>query len=434
MMRESVRPALVRRGITGIVLARLAVNGGIRVVYPFLTLVAAGVGLSFQTLAILVASRSLAGLVGPPVARAMSRFRWRSMMLLAQAVVAAGCLLIAASSLLPAGQRTPAVVVGFLATGLARPLFDLPMQSWVSARVPLDRRGRAMGLTELGWALSLAATVPLATVLVGPLGWRSPFLVVAALAGVGAIALVVMVPPTEVVTRPIANIRRSYRSGPDARRICLAAALAVASGEGLLVVYGEWLGQDLGLSIVQIGATTLVIVAAELMGEAVVLALADRAGLRRSLGWATVVSVAAYAGLGLVGRSVGLALLAVLIVFVAFEVTIVVLIALASTVGRDAEDRGRILGALMASVAGGNAVGAVVAPVLFALGGMALTGTAAAVCTTAAVLVVAVGRRGRPRPAYADICIADSGGPRVELVTVASLREAEADRAGAVTP
>jgi hypothetical protein len=44
------------------------------------------------------------------------------------------------------------------------------------------------------------------------------------------------------------------------------AGLAVAAGESVFVVYGEWLTRDFGMSVARIGASTLLIVAGELAG------------------------------------------------------------------------------------------------------------------------------------------------------------------------
>lgn len=394
----------VKRGLVGIVLARLAVNGGIRVVYPFLAVIADGLGVSLEVVAVLVASRSLAGLGGPVIARMMPLHRRRALMMLSQLVVIAGCLLIAVSSTAPTMVRTAVVGVGFVATGVARPLFDLPMQMWVSAHVPAVARGRALGLTELGWALSLAATVPVAGVLIERLGWRSPFVLVAGMAGTAVLTLVLTLPhdrgEVPLAVAPAALATRSVfartRRVPTGVAVCVGAGLAVAAGEVLLVVYGQWLAEDFGLSVAQIGASTLLIVAAELVGEGVVVAVSDRVGLCRTLFSALLVSAVMYVALGLIGGRVSLAFAVVGILFVAFEVTVVVLIAFASTVVHDNRDRTRLLGALMAAVACGNAVGAVAAPLVFSHGGIALSGAASACAAAMAAAVLWLGSRPNP--------------------------------------
>lgn len=377
----------VPRSVAGIVCARLAVNGGIRVVYPFMAVVAQGLGVSFGVVALLVASRSLSGLAGPAIARCVSPRHRRGLMLASQAILIVGCLLIVAAAALPAAVRTAAVGMGFVATGLARPLFDLPMQAWISAHVPAAARGRAFGVTELGWALSLGVSVPIADALSGRLGWRSPFAVVVGLACVGVLALLLTVPAdhtsvTVATDRPVqapGRQPRTARGRGRARRlhaavlVCAGAGLVVAAGELLLVVYAQWMTRDLGLSAAQIGASTLLIVVAELTGEGLIVAVADRAGLRRTLRVALLASVATYVALGLAGHRIGVALIAVVVLFVAFEVTVVGVVALVSTITDHPPDRARLLGTLMAAIACGNAAGAVLAPLMFARGGMVLS-------------------------------------------------------------
>jgi DHA1 family inner membrane transport protein len=398
----------VLRGLVGIVVARLAVNGGIRVVYPFLAVIARGLGVSFEMIALMVASRSLAGLAGPALSRVTSGRRQRDAMVLGVLVVAFGCLLIVASGGMSSDVRAVTVAVGFAATGLARPLFELPMQTWVSANVPATVRGRALGLTELGWALSLAVTVPLAGLLIGAAGWRSPFLLVAGLAAVGAVALATCLPADGAGDRRAGGVVAGTgavpapsrtRRIPTAATICIGAALAVAAGESVLIVYGCWLTTDFGLSVAQIGVSTLIIVAAELCGEALVVGVADRFGLYRTLCSALAVSLTAYVLLGVVGSRVVLAYAAIGMLFVAFEVTIVVLIAFASLTAVPGRDTSRLLGGLMAAIACGNAVGAAVAPAAYAAGGITLAGGFAATAAGLAGAVLWLGsQRGATGP------------------------------------
>lgn len=405
--------AVARRGLVGIVIARLAVNGGIRVVYPFLFVIARGVGVSFEVIAFLVASRSLAGLAGPALAR-HAHDRHRRAMLQGLLLVVGACLLIIASRPAPPPARVVLVAAGFAATGLARPVFELPMQTWISAHVPANVRGRALGIAELGWALSLAVTVPTAGLLIGRVGWRGPFVLVVVLAVAGMGALLVAVPPDARRVAPpdarradpphprapaAARVPGAVARLPAASAICLGAALAVAAGEAVLVVYGRWLTHEFGMTVAQIGMSTLIIVAAELLGEGVIVVVSDRLGLRRTLFTALAVSLASYGALGLVGGSAVMAFAAVVTLFVAFEVSVVALIAFASTTARCATDRTRLLGRLMAGIACGNAVGAVVAPVAFAAGGIALAGGVSAVSAGVALVVLWVGSRPVPAPA-----------------------------------
>ena len=394
-----------RRAVVGLVVGRIGVNGGIRVVYPFLPVLADTLQVSFATLALLVASRSLAGLAGPLVATAVTPRRTRALLLTGLLLTGAGALVVVAAAEVDGGVRVAVLLVGFAATGVARPLFDLPLQAWVAAHVPVARRGRAIGVIELGWALSLAATVPLAGLLIPRWGWSSPFLLVVALTVVGAAAVWRAVPRESSRTpAPPPGLRGPARRAAARRRtswipagpaVCGAAALTVAAGELLLVVYGPWLAGNFGLSVPSIALTALLIVAAELTGEVAAAAVADRVGLCRTVFVALAASAAVYATLGTIGHAT-LAALAIAVWFVTFEVTVVVLVALASAVPTGGRNRARLLGALMAAVAAGNALGAAVAPALFAAGGVGAAGGAAAgLALTAGAVLFAGSRRGR---------------------------------------
>ena len=399
--RERPASRSERRALVALVVGRVGVDGGIRAVYPFLPVIADALQVSFATLALVVAARNLTGLAGPLLAPVVTPRRIRMLLLAGLALTGGSALVVLAVPAVPAGVRVAVLLVGFAGTGFARPLFALPLQAWVAAHVPVARRGRAVGVTELGWALSLAATVPVAGWLVPHWGWSAPFWLVVVLAGVGATAVVLGVPrDASRVPVPLAGLqgptgstaaRRRTSWIPGGAAVCAMAVLAVAAGELLLVVYAPWL-ETFGLSVPGIALSALLIVAAELAGELAAAAVADRIGLCRTVFLALAVSAAVYAVLGGVGH-VGPAALAIVVWFVAFEVTVVVLVALASALPAGGRERARLLGALMAATAVGNGLGAALAPVLFAAGGMAVAGTASAVLALAAGVVLFAGSR-----------------------------------------
>ena len=188
------------------------------------------------------------------------------------------------------------------------------------------------------------------------------------------------------------------RRMPTGVAVAVGAALAVAAAESLVMIHGAWLTQDVGLSVSQVGASMMLIVVAELLGEGLAVTIADRIGLARMLSGALLVSAAMYAGLGVVGDHRGLVLTAIGAVFVCFEVTVVVLVALVSTAADEHGARAGLLGTLMAATACGNAVGAAVGPVLFARGGIALAGLVSAGAATIALVVLRHARVGRLMP------------------------------------
>ena len=375
----------VTAALVAVLVARLAVNGGIRVVYPFLPEIARGLGVSLAVVSALVAVRSLVGVGAPLVARAAESAGRRAVMLAGLVAALAGALtVVAAPAIAGPGTSTVIVVagVGFVLAGVAKPAFDVPMQGWFGARVPYQRRSRVLGITELTWALSLLATVPLAGLLIPRVGWQSAFWIVAGLAVAGLAAVAVLLAPD----RPAIRDRRPLRLTADRLRV-LGVVLAFSiAAEMMFVVYGAWLEDDLGLSVTAIGVFTIVVVASELAGEGGVAAFADRLGAKRTILYGLLASGLAYAATGAVGGSLVAALAVVVVWFIGFETTIVATIPLVSELA--AESRDRLLSLMVTMIAVSRAAGALVGPALYDAGGIALPGLAAAAATVIAALLL----------------------------------------------
>jgi MFS transporter, DHA1 family, inner membrane transport protein len=386
LLRSATRTP-VRAALLAVVVARTAVNGGVRVVYPFLPVIADGVGVSFATIAGLVALRSLAGMTAPLVPLGVESFGRRGCMLAACAAVGVGCLVTAGA------PSATVAAAGFLLVGLGKPVFDVPMQAWFGDRVPYKRRGRVLGITELPWSFGLLATVPLSGVLIGAVGWRAPFLLVSGLTAVGFVALLRLIDSD----RPARRVRQRLRPTREHVAVLAVTLLFSLASELLFVVYGRWLLDGFRLSVTAVGVFTIVVVGAELAGEGLVAAYADRLGLRRSVMLGLVGSAVAYAGLGIAGRSLVAAVALVIAWFVAFEVTICAAVPLVTELTTTSRDR--LLSLMVTVIAAGRALGAVVAPGVYDTGGIGASGRVAAACVlAAAALLLRVPERARPRP------------------------------------
>lgn len=381
-MRRIRRPGRlageVAAALVAVLVARTAVNGGIRVVYPFLPEIERGLGVSAATLGVVLAVRATAGLAAPGVPLLAERVGRRALMVGGLATTLAGCLLIVGA---------PAVglaAAGIILCGLAKPMFDVPMQGWFGARVPYARRGRVLGLTELTWALALLLTVP-AGALIAVTDWRAPFVLVAALAAGGLLVLTRLV----AADRPAAHVRRPLRLSRVHLAVLAVVLLFRFALELVFLSYGRWLETDFGLSVAAIGLFTLAVVASELAGEGAVAAFADRAGLRRSIFVGLLCCAAAYVALGAVGGSLVAAIAVVVVWFVAAEITIVAIIPFVSELA--VESRDRLLSLMVMTNAAAAALAALVAAPLFLSTGMAGAGLVAAACVLgAAVLLLGV--------------------------------------------
>ena len=374
----------VRRALWAVLIARTAANGGLRVIYPFLPAIARGLGVSIGALSAVVAMRNLGGLVTPFTARATESTGRRTMMLGAMAAVVAGCLLTAsAPGLLVAAT-------GILLVGFGKPAFDVAMQAWFGDRVPYGERGRVLGITELTWALALIITVPLSGWLISVTSWRAPFVLIAFLSAAG---LAAMIPGLESDAPAGRDLRPLKLNAPRAL-VLTAAFLFSTAAEIPFIVYGQWLEGSFGLSVAGIGVFTMVVVAAEIAGEGLVVLIADRVGLKRMILAGLALSALAYTALGATGTSLLLAGVVVMTWIAAFEVTIVATIPFVSELA--IESRDRLLSLLAVCIALGRASGALLAQPVYASGGIARVGIVSSICALAAAgMILGIAERAR---------------------------------------
>ena len=366
----------IRRALVATFVARTAANGGLRVVYPFLPAIARGLGVSPAALATLVAVRNLGGLATPWAARASERYGRRWMMATASAAVAVGCVLAALTGSFALAS------VGIVLIGVAKPAFDVAMQSWFGDRVPYHERGRVFGITELTWSVAFVIAGPVAGLLIDAFDWRAPFVLLAALAVAGTLAIVRGIGRDA----PQARSRRVLRLQGPRLRVLVAVLLFSLASEVVFIVYGQWLEGSLGLSIAGIGTFTLVVVMAELVGEGLVTAYADRWGLRRMLLSGLLLSAVAYLSFSITGSTLALAVVVVTVWIVAFEVTIVVAIPFVSELAVEARDR--MLSFFAVTFTIGRAIGALGGQALYAAGGISAVGLVSSACALAATALL----------------------------------------------
>ena len=365
----------IRGALTVTFVARTAANTALRLVYPFLPAISRGLGVTPNALSAFVALRNLGGLATPAAARASERYGRRLVMVAAMGMVAAGCTLTAV------GSPLTIVGIGIVAVGIAKPAFDISMQAWFGDRVPYRERGRVFGITELTWSAALLLIVP-AGYLIAVTDWRVPFAIVGVAAAAGAVA----------IGRGLSS---DAPSTPSTGKLALTAPrlralgavlLFTAAAENTFIVYGQWLEGSFGLTVTSIGAFTLVLVVAEVVGEGLVTAFADRWGLRRCVLAGLVTSGVAYLALGATGSALLAAASVVAVWIAAFEVTIVAAIPLVTGLTEVARDR--LLSLLAMTIALGRAVGAVTGQRLFDAGGIGAVGSAsAAIVGLSAVLL-----------------------------------------------
>lgn len=375
-------PTRLRVQLAAFTTTRTAINTGFRMIYPFLPVFARGLGVSLQSMALVVTARSILGAMAPLLG-SLADVRGRKWAMIF------GLLIFGAGyALVPARPVYAVVFAAFLLSMVGKLIFDPALQAYLGDRVAYARRGLAIAITEVGWSASSLIGIPLVGWWIGRNGWASPFPWLAALAFGGALLLWRLVPSDRASAARSHSIGRNL--GLLARHPATIAGLSVgllssAGNETVNIMYGAWMEQSFGLKVAALGAATAVIGVAELTGEGTVAAVSDRFGKRRIVGLALGVNaIACYALLGL-SRNLPGALIGLFLFYISFEVTIVGSIPLMTQVLPTA--RATVMASNVAAISMGRALGAAAGPTLFTLG---LVGNATAAALLDIIALIAL--------------------------------------------
>jgi predicted MFS family arabinose efflux permease len=334
---------------------RAVLNTMHRMVYPFLAVFARGLGVDIATLSYVVTARSFFGILAP-VLGSIADQRGRKFGMLA------GVLLFTL------GMGAVAIYPNFLTFSIAvlfailgKYLFDPAMQAYFGDRIPYERRGTALAVTEAAWSLAFIAGVPLAGLLIAGYGWTAPF---PYLAGLGLVMLTVIwrmipvTPPSQRKVDSVTNFRSVLINFPALAGISIAV-WASAANELISLIFGVWLEDSFGLKIAALAGASAVIGFSELGGEGLVALTTDRLGKPRALVLGLTGNVLAALLLPIVGQTEIGALVGLFLFYITFEYVMVSHIPLMTEVMPQARatllsfnlaghSLGRMIGALLA--------------------------------------------------------------------------------------
>ena len=334
-----------------------------RMVYPFLGTFARGLGVDITALSFALTGRSLVGAFVPFIASVADQRGRRFGMLAGITLFTIGVSIVAAwPSLL---TLTLALILALL----GKYMFDPAMQAYFGDRIPYQRRGLALAITELGWSLSFIIGVPAMGLLIARYGWSAPFPVLALL-GLGMFAVIWWMAPKRdsnhiPARNPWANFGVVLHNSPALMGISIALWASTAN-ELVNVIFGVWLEDSFGLQIAALAGASAVIGLSELGGEGLVALLTDRIGKARALAFGLSANAGAAILLPFIGRTEAGALVGLFLFYITFEYVMVSHIPMMTEMLPGA--RATVMSFNLTGHSLGRALGAFLAPILYSFG------------------------------------------------------------------
>lgn len=352
-------------------LIRIIMNTAYRMIYPFLAFFARGLGVDVNMVSGLVANRAIVGAVQPFLFPFIETRGRKFGMLLGLGLFAVSTALVA-------------IFPGFITLGIAlifglvgKSFFDPSLTSYVADHISYEKRGTVIGMMEFAWSLAFILGIPAMGLIIAKSTWSAPF---GLLAGLGFFAFLFVMLTLADSEKPLhhqdgvfGHVKQMLTTPvvPIAFSIGLSMT---AANELVNLMFGVWLEDSFKLQITALAGASAIIGLSELGGEGLVALFVDRLGKVRAAGIGLLANCAAALLLPLIGRTEIGALIGLFFFYITFEFTIVSIIPLMTEVMPSA--RATTLSFAGAANSLGRAIGALLAPTLYAFSFSVITGTA----------------------------------------------------------
>lgn len=359
--------------LASLTLIRIVINTAYRMIYPFLAVFARGLGVDIGVVSGLVAGRAMAGAATPflfPFIETRGR-KFGMALGLGFFTLAMG-LVALFPSLVTFGIALILAMIG-------RTIFDPSLTSYLADHVTYERRGTVIAISEFAWSLAFIVGIPFVGWLIARSNWSAPFLVLGIL---GLVAVILILLTLQDSTKPsphadgVFGSVKQIVSSPIVLVAFSISACITSANEMVNLMFGVWLEDSFKLQIAALAGASAVIGLSELGGEGLVALFVDRIGKVRAAGLGILVNCVAAILLPIIGRTELGALIGLFFFFISCEFTIVSIIPLNSEVMPSA--RATTLAFSSSANFIGRAIGATLAPTLYALGFGVVTGTAVA--------------------------------------------------------
>jgi predicted MFS family arabinose efflux permease len=311
-------PHSERRLIVISMLTRAVHDVAMRMVYPFMPEIAAGLGVSVAQVGLLISLRNGVGVIAPAFGAMSDRMGHRRSTRLGLMVLGAGLLITGVAS----GPGLAAI--GFILSGIGSAIFIPALLAYVSDRVPFARRGRVTGAIEMTWGLAGMIGVPLMGMIITAIGWRAPFILLGIASFAGAALLRLLEESKEQhVLREVLRLA-ALRRNRSALAFIATWFLIFFAFENIQVGYAAWLETHFGLDTAQRGTVQILFGVFEIAASLSSALFLDRIGKKRGMTGGLIVVALGYVLLATLGSAaLWLGLGAISVTFLGFEFSVV---------------------------------------------------------------------------------------------------------------
>lgn len=313
------------RSILAIVFARLVINITKRFPYPFIAAIGAAFHVSAASIQNVIALTNGSGLLSPLLGTISEHYGRKTVMFGILAMMS-GMSIIGALF-----ADYGIFVVVMFSFGIGKIIYDPTFQAYLGDVIHFKRRARVMGIAELSWALSLVIAAPLTGFLLDASSLQAVFVFLAAALAAGAAALWIFVESDARpgqdhqkirLINPLAAIRIVSKHPPAVFALLFAICLTVAH-EMFFINYGLWMEDSFDLVLAALGTVTIVIAIAEIIGEFIVIAIADRLGPKTTSMSGMLAAAISFSIIPSLSFSLPLAMFGIFVMFIGIETAIV---------------------------------------------------------------------------------------------------------------
>jgi len=368
---------------------KLLMNVTRRMIYPFAPEFARGLGVPLSAITSVIAVNQATALLGPVGASFADKYGYKLLMLFALGLLTIGTF---AAGLIP--LYSVLVICLFLA-GLTKSIFDPSLQAFIGEFVPIEQRGKIIGITELAWAGSTLLGIPAAGLIIERFSWQTPFWIISLLSLLSfglILKFMPSLPSAKKKSKKTASFLSNWKTIVRNRQvvgILLFAFFMALASDTLFVIYGAWLEQSHGLSLTAIGFSTILIGISEMLGEGATALFSDRIGLKRSIFTGVSLCAGAYFLLPFLDIGLPFVLTGLFLIFFFFEFTYVT--AMSLTTELVPQLRASTMSAFYAIGGLGRVVGAFAGGMIWSSSGLAGISFVSGSCTLMALVCILMG-------------------------------------------